>query len=140
MYYTEILSGLWISDAHILSKPQFFRDHHISIVINCTQLFEFPNIPDSSLQKIRIPFYSETSDKNNLDLLLQNHRKITQFLKENMSDHNILICCYDGLSLSPMIAALLIKEMGTIDQKSIYEILLGHNRDFSLWCDLALFD
>lgn len=140
MYYEEILSGVWIADAHILCKPQFFRDNHITIVLNCTQLFEFPNIPDSELQKIRLPFYSEPSDKNNFEMLLQNHRKITNFLQGNLPEHNILICCYDGLSLSPMIVALLIKSLGKIDPKSIFEILLGYNRNFSLWCDLNLFD
>jgi protein-tyrosine phosphatase len=140
MYYTELLSGIWISDAHILSKPDFFKDNHISIVINCTQLFEFPNIPDSSLKKIRIPFHSEQSDKYNLEMLLSYHQKITSLIHDNMDEHNILICCYDGLSISPMIVALLIVKLGKIDKKSIYDILIGYNRDFSLWCDLAIFD
>ena len=138
MFYAELLSGIWVSDTDILTKKQFFLDNQITIILNCTQLYEFPALSDA-VQKIRLPFSPQQSDKHNLDLLLENHRKITDFLKEQMDHHNILICCYDGKSLSPMIVALLIAKISNIDKKSIYEILLSHHSDFSLWCDLSLF-
>jgi len=136
MFYCELLSGLWIGDTEVMNSNNFLNDNHISIVINCTQIFDFPEI--SEIQKVRLPFSNNNSDTD-LVLLRENKTKIIEFIHNNIDDHNILICCYDGKSISPFIVALYIAEKSNIDKKSIYNILLTKDSSLSLWYDLSLF-
>ena len=61
------------------------------------------------------------------------------FIKNNILENNILICCCDGKTISPLICALYIKEYSKIKTKSIYPILLEKDNSFRLWLDLDLF-
>ena len=136
MFTCEILSGLWICSTETLNSKNFIQDYHITIILNCTQLFDFP---DLSVQKIRLPFSSNTNSDTDLSLLRQNKQQIIQFIDDNIDDHNILICCYDGKSISPFIVALYIAEFSKINRSSIYNILLTKDSSLSLWYDLSLF-
>ena len=137
MFYCELLSGLWISDVNILQSKKFIIDNDIKIILNCTEIFDFPQIDD--IKKIRLPF-SSLQDNNNLSLLQKNYIKIINYINENIDDNNILISCYDGFTISPLIVALYIKNFSKIDNKSIYTILLSKNKNFNLWCDIDLFN
>ena len=59
---------------------------------------------------------------------------------DKIDDNNILICCSDGFTISPLIVALYVKKFSKIDNKSIYTILLSKNKNFNLWCDIDLFN
>ena len=137
MFTLELLSGLWIADSDILNSKKFMEDNNITIILNCTQLFDFPDI--NTIKKVRLPFSSNTNSDTDLILLRQNKDKIIDFIHDNIDDHNILICCYDGKSISPFIVALYIAEKSKIDKKSIYNILLTKDSNLSLWYDLSLF-
>ena len=137
MFTLEILSGLWIADSNILNSKKFMNDNQISIILNCTQIFDFPDIPN--IQKIRLPFSNNKNSDTDLSLIRENKTKILEFIHENIDSHNILICCYDGKSISPFIIALYIAEYSNIDKKSIYNILLTKDSNLSLWYDLSLF-
>ena len=137
MFTLELLSGLWIADSDILNSKKFMEDNNITIILNCTQLFDFPDI--NTIKKIRLPFSYNTNSDTDLILLRQNKDKIIDFIHDNIDDHNILICCYDGKSISPFIVALYIAEKSKIDKKSIYNILLTKDSNLSLWYDLSLF-
>ena len=137
MFTLELLSGIWIADSNILNSKKFMDDNQISIILNCTQIFDFPDI--SSIQKIRLPFSNNKNSDTDLSLIRENKTKILKFIHENIDDHNILICCYDGKSISPFIVALYIAEYSKIDKKSIYNILLTKDSNLSLWYDLSLF-
>jgi hypothetical protein len=136
MYTNELLSGLWIGDSSILNSKKFMEDNQIGIILNCTQLFDFP---DLDLQKIRLPFSNNINSDTDLSLLRQNKDKILSFINDNIDNHNILIVCYDGKSISPFIVALYIAEYSQLDKKSIYNILLTKDSSLSLWYDLSLF-
>jgi len=136
MYTNELLSGLWIGDTDILNSKKFMTDNHIDIILNCTQLFDFP---DLDLQKIRLPFSNDKNSDTDLMLLRQNKDKILSFINDNINDKNILIVCYDGKSISPFIVYLYIAEYSKIDKKSIYNIMLTKDSNLSLWFDLSLF-
>ena len=112
MFTCELLSGVWIGDSDVLNSTNFMKDNDITIILNCTQLFDFPNL--DSIQKIRLPFSSTPNSDTDIHLLKQNKQKIIQFIDDNMNDHNILICCYDGKSISPFIVALYIAEKSKI--------------------------
>ena len=136
MYTNELLSGLWIGDSSILNSKKFMEDNQIGIILNCTQLFDFP---DLDLQKIRLPFSNNINSDTDLSLLRQNKDKILSFINDNIDNHNILIVCYDGKSISPFIVALYIAEYSQLDKTSIYNILLTKDSSLSLWYDLSLF-
>jgi hypothetical protein len=136
MYTNELISGLWIGDSSILNSKKFMVDNQIGIILNCTQLFDFP---DLDLQKIRLPFSNNINSDTDLSLLRQNKDKILSFINDNIDNHNILIVCYDGKSISPFIVALYIAEYSQLDKKSIYNILLTKDSSLSLWYDLSLF-
>tara|TARA_B100000575_G_C23114828_1_gene644341 strand:+ start:1313 stop:1732 length:420 start_codon:yes stop_codon:yes gene_type:complete len=137
MFYCEVLSGIWIGDTDILNSTDFIQDNNITVILNCTQLFDFPDI--TSIEKIRLPFSPVNNSESDLQLLRQNKDKIINYIDQKIDNHNILICCYDGKSISPFIVALYIAEKSNIDKASIYNILLTKNSELSLWCDLALF-
>ena len=137
MYVNEILSGLWIGDSAILNSKKFMEENSIDIILNCTQIFDFPDI--NNLQKVRLPFSNDKNSDTDLMLLRQNKDKILSFIDDNISDKNILIVCYDGKSISPFLVALYIAEYSKIDKKSIYNILLTKDSSLSLWFDLSLF-
>ena len=136
MYVNELLSGLWIGDSSILNSKRFMEENSIDIILNCTQLFDFP---DLDIQKVRLPFSNDKNSDTDLMLLRQNKDKILSFIDDNIVDKNILIVCYDGKSISPFLVALYIAEYSKIDKKSIYNILLTKDSSLSLWFDLSLF-
>ena len=137
MFTLELLSGIWIADSDILNSKKFMDDNQITIILNCTQIFDFPDI--STIQKIRLPFSNNKNSDTDLSLIRENKTKILQFIHDNIDNHNILICCYDGKSISPFIVALFIALNSKIDTKSIYTILLSKNKELDLWCDLSMF-
>jgi len=137
MYVNELLSGLWIGDTSILNSQRFMKENKIDIILNCTQIFDFPDI--NNLQKIRLPFSNDKNSDTDLMLLRQNKDKILSFIDNNITDKNILIVCYDGKSISPFLVALYIAEYSKIDKKSIYDIMLTKDSSLSLWFDLSLF-
>jgi len=137
MYVNELLSGLWIGDSAILNSKRFMEENSIDIILNCTQIFDFPDIKD--IQKIRLPFSNDKNSETDLMLLRQNKDKILSFIDSNITEKNILIICYDGKSISPFLVALYIAEYSKIDKKSIYNILLTKDSSLSLWFDLSLF-
>jgi hypothetical protein len=136
MYVNELLSGLWIGDSAILNSKRFMEENSIDIILNCTQIFDFP---DLNIQKIRLPFSNDKNSDTDLMLLRQNKDKILSFIDSNIAEKNILIVCYDGKSISPFLVALYIAEYSKIDKKSIYNILLTKDSSLSLWFDLSLF-
>jgi hypothetical protein len=137
MYANELLSGLWIGDTDILNSKKFMTDNSIDIILNCTQLFESPDL--DNIQKIRLPFSNNKNSDTDLSLLRQNKNKILSFIHDNINDKNILIVCYDGKSISPFIIFLYIAEYSKIDKRSIYNIMLTKDSNLSLWYDLSLF-
>ena len=136
MYTNELLSGLWIGDTDILNSKKFMKDNQIDIILNCTQLFDFP---DLDIQKIRLPFSNDKNSDTDLMLLRQNKNKILSFINDNIDNKNILIVCYDGKSISPFIVFLYIAEYSKIDKRSIYNIMLTKDSNLSSWFDLSLF-
>jgi hypothetical protein len=136
MYTNELICGLWIGDTDILNSKKFMTDNQIDIILNCTQIFDFPDI---DIQKIRLPFSNDKNSDTDLMLLRQNKDKILSFIHDNINDKNILIVCYDGKSISPFLVYLYIAEYSKIDKRSIYNIMLTKDSNLSLWYDLSLF-
>lgn len=137
MFYCELLSGIWIGDTDILVNKPFIDDNNISVILNCTQLYNFPE--KEGIQKIRLPFSPVRESNSDIFLLRENKDKIMKFIRDNCDHKNILICCYDGKTLSAFIVALFIATYSKIYKNSIYDILLTKCEDLNLWCDISLF-
>lgn len=138
MFYCEIISGLWIGDVNILMNQKFIEENDIGIIFNCTSTFQ--SIKLSSVQSIRLPFTDSFDSVNDVETLKKNKNKICEYIKSNLLKKNILICCFDGKVISPLICALYLLEYSKIDKKSIYPLLLNKEKSFKLWMDLSLFD
>lgn len=137
MFYCELLSGLWVGDTDILMNEKFINDNNISIILNCTQTYDFPKI--KNLKKIRLPFSPVRESNDDIYLIRENKEKIISFIKNNIDSENILIVCYNGKSISPFLVSLYIASESKIDNSSVYNILLSKSNDLELWCDLSLF-
>ena len=135
---TEIISGIWIGDMYDMYNAQFYKDNLIDIVINCTRDQGFLDLPD--LQKLRIPLSLNMDPNNDIYMLNTNKRKIMDFIHSNVeSNNNILIFCYNGLTISPLIVALYMIEYGGISKDNIRDILRSKNEKIALDYDLSVF-
>lgn len=136
MLYTEVLSGVWIGDVDLMYNKKFIQDNHIEVIINCTVTFKFPECP--GIQTIRIPL-SDTL-WHNIDSLKQNKEKILQFIDSQIDKHNVLICCYDGKTLSSFIMSLYLIHYGEITKDRVKQIILSKNPAVSMDWDISLLD
>jgi len=136
MLYTEIISGLWIGDIDIMYNKKFITDNTITIILNCTINYKFSKIPD--VNNIRIPLSDNIY--HNLDTLRENKNKILTFIDNSLDEHNILLCCYDGKTLSPFIVSLYLIKYGGITKDKVKKIIRSKNTEISMDYDLDLLD
>ena len=136
MVYAEIISGLWIGNVDMMYNKQFINDNNINIIINCTINFKFNEYPN--IRNIRIPLTDVLIQ--NIDLLRNNKDKILSYIDESLNDNNILICCYDGVTISPFILSLYLIHYGNIDKNKIKQIIQSKNSTISMDYDLSLLD
>ena len=135
MFYCEIISGLWVGDIDIMLHKKFIKENNINIIINCTQQIAFPEV---DVKKVRIPFSDRL--ENDIDLLKQNKDKILEFIFNQLDVDNILICCYDGLNISPFIVAIFLIKYGEIKKEDVRTIIRTKNNSITLDYDNSLFD
>jgi len=136
MLFVEVVSGLWVGDVGAMSHLPLLRDQQIGLVMNCTDLYEFPN---HECVKVRVPLPSSQSNESKVGILRSNYKEITKVIASHIVDRNIFIGCSDGTCIGPLVAALYMKEYGNLPVQSIYDIILTKDPRFSLWCDLASF-
>lgn len=135
MIYCEILSGLWISDIEMINKNDFLKDNLITTIINCTLDYNFPEIP----HKLRLPI-SPMFHSNDLELFNRNISKILNIIHESLNETNVLICCYDGINISTVIAGLYIKKFcPEIQLSDIPNIISSKNSSLIIPHDLSIF-
>lgn len=136
MVYVEIISGVWIGNIDMMYNKKFIIDNSIDIIINCTLNFkpkEYPNI-----KNFRIPLTDILIQ--NIDTIRNNKDKILSFIDDSLNDNNILICCYDGVTISPFIISLYLINYGNIDKHKIKQIIRSKNTKITMDYDLSLLD
>ena len=131
---TEIISGLWIGDINGSFDNNFLKDNNITILINCTLNYGFPDI---NVKKLRIPLSNNLTPSEDLILLKKNKDKIIDYIYENIEFSNIFIYCYDGLLISPLIVSLFLIIKGNISKDNIRSILQSKNNKIILDVDLS---
>ena len=134
---TEYLQGIYVSDINTAFDKTIYQKYNIDIVINCTIDFGFL---DLNIKKIRIPLSNDLNYHTDIKLLNQNLNKILSFINDNYIEHNILLCCYDGLTISPIIVGLFISKYGKIPINQIKNILKSKNKDIIIELDLSIFN
>ena len=133
---TEIISGIWIGNVDCSFDNNFLKDNNISILINCTINYGFPDI---NVKKLRIPLSDNLTPSRDIVLLKKNKSKIIDYIYENIESSNILIYCYDGLLISPLIVSLFLIKKGEISKDNIRSILKSKNNKITLDVDLSEF-
>lgn len=132
----EIIHGIYISDITDSHNISLHNLYNINIVINCTTTHAFIN--KNNIQKIRIPLSYEMNENDKLSLKKFNH-KIMNLINDNFIKSNILICCYDGKSISPLIVSLYLSQYGGLNSYEIIEYLKTKNKDICIDYDINYF-
>ena len=132
MVYVEIISGLWIGNVDMMYNKKFLLDNQI----NCTHNFKFSDLPN--IKNIRIPL----SDilLHNIDQLRKHKDKILTFIDTSLEQHNMLLCCYDGITNSPFIVSLYLLTYGGIAKDMIKKIIQSKCTEISMDYDVDLLD
>lgn len=133
---TEIISGIWIGSIDDSFNKVFIKDNNISILINCTLNYGFPDIES---KKLRIPLTSNLTPDVDISMLKKNKDKIVDYIYDNIDTSNILIYCYDGKTISPLIVSLFLIYKGGVSKDNIRSILKSKNCNISLDIDLSQF-
>lgn len=133
---TEIISGIWIGSIDDSFNKDFLKDNNISILINCTLNYGFPDI---EAKKLRIPLTSNLTPDEDILMLKKNKNKIIDYIYDNIDTSNILIYCYDEKTISPLIVSLFLIYKGGISKDNIRSILKSKNGNISLDIDLSQF-
>ncbi len=135
---TEILSGLWIGNINDSYNEDFYKDNLITIAINCTNDQSFLDLPN--LKKLRVPLSINLNPESDMFLLRKSMNKIINFIHQNIESNNILLFCYNGLSISPLICAIYMVHFGNISKDNIRDILKSKNENICLDFDLSMFE
>jgi hypothetical protein len=136
MVYVEIISGLWIGNVDMMYNKKFIEDNKITLIVNCTHNFKFSDIP--TIQNVRIPLSDNLM--NNIDQLRIHKDKILTFIDTSLEQHNLLLCCYDGITNSPFIVSLYLLKYGDITKDNIKRIIQSKSTEISMDYDLSLLD
>ena len=134
---TEIISGLWICDIKEVYNKEIYDDNLINIVINCTINYGYPEIP--TIKRLRIPVSEKLEPNKDIYLLKINIDKILDYINEKIEENNILIFCYDGKIISPLIVALYMVKYGKLSLDNIRDIIRSKNNEICLDLNLSIF-
>mgnify|MGYP006135565325 CR=1 FL=1 len=134
---TEIISGLWICDSKEVYNKEIYDDNLINIVINCTINYGYPEIP--TIKRLRIPVSEKLEPNKDIYLLKINIDKILDYINEKIEENNILIFCYDGKIISPLIVALYMVKYGKLSLDNIRDIIRSKNNEICLDLNLSIF-
>ena len=135
--FTEYLQGIYVSDINTAFDKTIYQKYNIDIVINCTIDYGFL---DLNIKKIRIPLSNDLNYHTDIKLLNQNLNKILSFINNNYIEHNILLCCHNGLTISPIIVGLFISKYGKIPINQIKNMLKSKNKDIKIEFNLNIFN
>jgi len=136
MVYVEIISGLWIGNIDMMYNKTFLNDNQITLIFNCTREYKFSDVP--TIQNIRIPLSDNLM--NNIDQLRSHKDKILSYIDRSLETHNILLCCYDGITNSPFIVSLYLLTYGGIAKDMIKKIIQSKCTEISMDYDVDLLD
>ena len=135
--FCELVSGIFISNTKNALNETYYKQYKIDIVINCTLQESFIHLPH--VKKIRLPVSYDMLYETDIHLIRSMYPKVNKILKDNFLHHNILIYCYDGIKISPLIVAIFLMKEGSILKTDIHNIFSSKHKGLCIDYDLSLF-
>ena len=117
-------------------SPEYVNVIYNMVRRHCTIDYKFSE--HKGVQNVRIPLPNNLY--NSIDTIKQNKDKILNFIDSNLENNHILICCVDGIIISPFIVSLYLIKYGEIDKSEIKKIIQSKNQAVSMDFDLSLLD
>jgi hypothetical protein len=133
----EYINNIFCCNVKESYDKSIYIKYGIDIVINCTKDYSFIDIDD--IKKIRIPLSQNLDYHTDIQLLKKNLNKILEYIYNNFINYNILIICYDGNTISPLIVGLFINKYGNIHINLIKDIVKSKNDNFLIDFNLNIF-
>ena len=132
----QYIDGIYVCDIKTSLNKMLYKKYDIDIILNFT--VDYPFI-DYNIKKTRIPVSSILNHHTDIPLIKNNLQKILKYIYDNFINHNILICCYDGKLISPLIIALFIMKYGNVKSYDILKVLQSKDSNLSINYDLSQF-
>ena len=107
----QYIDGIYVCDIKTSFEKKLYEKYDIDIVLNFT--LDYPFV-DSDIKKTRIPVSNILNFHTDIPLIKNNLSKILKYIYDNFINHNILICCHDGNTISPTIVGLFLHKYGNI--------------------------
>lgn len=134
---TEFINSIYCCNINDSLNKNIYIKYNINIVINCTKNYGYVDL--NNIKKVRIPLNSELNYNPDIILLKKNLNNILEFIYNNFIDNNILIVCYDGNIISPLIIGLFINKYTDTHINLIKDIIKSKNKNFKLDYNLDIF-
>lgn len=138
MFCCELISGLWIGDVDIMHSKKFLDENDIKIIVNFTIDIGFPE--NNEIKDIRIPVSEQLKYSNDVIKLNTYLKDLLSFIKNNTDKKNILLCCYDGKGVSPLVVALYIIQNTSVSKETVRQLIQSKCKDIALDYELSVFD
>ena len=134
----EYIQGIYCCDVKTSYDKAIYQKYSIDLIIHCTKDYQFIDIKD--IKKLRIPLSEELNYHTDIPLLKLNLDKILSYIYNNFIDYNILLVCYDGNKISPLIFGLFLNKYGNIHINLIKDIIKSKNKNFMIDFNLNIFN
>jgi len=132
----QYIDGIYVCDIKTSFEKKLYEKYDIDIVLNFT--IDYPFI-DLDLKKTRIPVSNILNFHTDIPIIKNNLSKILKYIYDNFINHNILICCHDGNTISPTIVGLFLHKYGNIPLNMIKDLLVSKNKYVNIEYDLSIF-
>jgi hypothetical protein len=132
----QYIDGIYVCDIKTSFEKKLYEKYDIDIVLNFT--IDYPFI-DLDLKKTRIPVSNILNFHTDIPIIKNNLSKILKYIYDNFINHNILICCHDGNTISPTIVGLFLHKYGNIPLNMVKDLLVSKNKYVNIEYDLNIF-
>lgn len=132
----QYIDGIYVCDIKTSFEKKLYEKYDIDIVLNFT--IDYPFI-DLDLKKTRIPVSNILNFHTDIPIIKNNLSKILKYIYDNFINHNILICCHDGNTISPTIVGLFLHKYGNIPLNMVKDLLVSKNKYVNIEYDLNVF-
>jgi hypothetical protein len=132
----QYIDSIFCCDIKTSFDKNIYVKYNIDIVINCTNNYSCINL--KNLKKIKIPISNELNYHTDILLIKKNLNNILNFIYENYINNNILIVCYDGNTISPLLVGMFINKYSNIHINLIKDIMKSKNKNFNIEFDLNI--
>ena len=132
----QYIDGIYVCDIKTSFEKTLYTKYDINIVLNFT--IDYPFI-DLDIKKTRIPVSNILNYHTDMPLIKNNLSTILKYIYNNFIDHNILICCHDGNTISPTIVGLFLHKYANIEMNTVKDLLKSKNKNVNIEYDLNIF-